>query len=191
MPATTPLVGAALICSAVVGCGLAPVALADTAVPLPELSGRWTYAAKLSDDARQRVREGMERPPRRGLGPLEGVPVGPGDSTLLQAVFEPAEELTITQAAGELVIDETYGRRRTLRPDGRKRKSENGSAETKAEWREARLVVETKDREGRLKLVEAWELSASRERLIVEVKVERRVGSRLVLRRVYERALAR
>jgi hypothetical protein len=189
MPATTRLLRTALISLAVASPGGASPAPSGPVVP-PDLSGRWSYSAQLSDDARQKLREGMARESPHGLGPLGGVPVGPGSSTLLQQVFEPAEELTITQAAGEVVIDEEYGRRRALHPDGRKRKSENGSAETKVEWREGRLVVDTRDREG-LKLVEAWELSASRERLIVEVKVERRVGPKLLLRRVYERALPR
>ena len=91
------------------------------------------------------------------------------------------------KSAPEIVIDESYGRRRALHTDGKKHKTENGTAEVKAEWRPGRLVIQTKDREGR-RIVESWELSASRDRLIVEVKLEAGIGPKVVLKRVYERA---
>jgi len=163
-----------------------PLLAGETAAQRPDFSGRWTYSATLSDDARQRMYEAVDRE-RGRFGPAGGVPLGPAGSGMLEPVFQPAEELTIAQSALEIVIDESYGRRRVLHTDGRKYKTENGSAELRAEWRQDRLLVQTKDREGR-KVVESWSLSASRSRLIAEVKLELGLGPKLLLKRVYERA---
>jgi hypothetical protein len=173
-------------------------ALADEpAAAAPDFSGRWALSRTLSDDALQKLHEAMAH--ARGFGPggeATGLVVGGSYSDLLdgeqlresmQAILEPADELTVTQSGSELVFDETFGRRRSLHPDGRKYKTENGTAEVKCAWKLSRLVVETKSDRGR-KLVESWELSANRSRLIVEAKIEGRILPPLLLKRVYERA---
>jgi hypothetical protein len=189
MPKRVLRTKAALLLLGLVALGRTLLLAGEAAATRPDFSGRWTYNVTLSDDARQAMYEAVDRDRLRGLGPAGGVPLGPAGSGMLEPVFEPADELTITQSAVEVVIDESYGRRRALHTDGKKHKTENGTAELKAEWRQDRLLVETRDRAGQ-KLVESWQLSASRERLIVEVKVEGRIGPKLLLKRVYERARA-
>jgi hypothetical protein len=186
----------ALLLAASVGLGGRPAVAGDAVAPHPDFSGRWTYNKALSDDARQKIHEA--RAGRRGLGdqqwgaaarpdfgPMPGTP-GEDLHESMRAVLEPADEITLTQSAPEIVADELFGRRRTLHPDGRKYKTENGTAEIKAEWEQGRLLIETKGRSGR-KLVESWTLSTSGERLIVEVKIDGGRAPALFLKRVYER----
>ncbi len=135
----------------------------------------------------------------RGPGGPDLAPGGPGDvagpgpdqgggGEAVQAIFEPAEELTIAQSPAEIVVDERFGRSRTLHPDGRKRKAENGTAEIKAEWKEGKLTVET--RSARRKVDESWELSATGSRLFLSVKLAGGFGPPLSLKRVYDRTPA-
>jgi hypothetical protein len=193
-------ISGALLLASLVGLGRLPALAGEPAAQRPDLTGRWAYNKTLSDDARQKLHEAMARD--RGFGPggsgmsgggyLGPVP-GTGGEELhesMQALFEPAEELTVTQSEPEIVMEETYGRRRSLRPDGRKYKTENGTAQLKAEWKQGRLLVETKSGSGR-KLVESWELSANRNRLIVEVRIEGGYGPALLLKRAYERSFPR
>ena len=176
---------------------------AKASVAAPDLSGRWLLNKDLSDDAHEKVRQSMERP-RGGFGPGPstigagsagggrlGLPPptagddDPGDS--MQAVFNPAEELSIYQGQPEIVIDEKFSRRRTLHADGRKYKSDNGTSELKTEWKESRLVVETRGFRGR-KTTETWELNTTGKRLTALVKLESGYGKPVIIKRVYERA---
>jgi hypothetical protein len=61
----------------------------------------------------------------------------------MRPLFDVTEEMTITDADPDIVVLEMDGRLRTLRPDGRKRKSDGGDAEVKTRWDKERLVVET------------------------------------------------
>ncbi len=174
------------------------------------LSGRWLYNREASDDARQKMREGMES----GGGPGGGGMGGPGGGGMggrggmgrggamgpppggmddddatgsMHAIFEPAEEIAVTQTATEVSVDERYGRTRRLHPDGKKYKTENGTSEIKTAWKEGRLVVETKRDRGTA-VTETWELVPGGSRIIVNVKLQGGFGPAVELKRVYDRA---
>ncbi len=154
-----------------------------------DLAGRWTYDARLSDDARQKMREAMERRQPRERdprGPDPGGPVGslPDDQEAMRPILEPTEALTITQSEREVAIDETFGRSRTLRPDGKERKADNGTSEVKVRWKNGSLVVETRRDRGR-KIVETWQRSVDGTRLTATYRIERPSGPALTLKRVY------
>jgi hypothetical protein len=161
-----------------------------------DISGRWVYKPELSDDAREKMREGGEG--RGGPGGEMGAPggrMGPPprgmgeDDTResLRAIFEPAEELTITQSGAEIAIDEKYARMRRLHPDGKKYKTDNGASEIKTSWKEGKLLIETKGARGG-GVVETWELVPDHSRIIVNVKMEGGFGPSVALKRIYDRA---
>jgi hypothetical protein len=172
-----------------------------------DLSGRWTLNVRLSDDAREKMREATEDRRGSGMGggsPMggragggrTGPPPGSGDDRreAMRAILEPAEQLTITHGApstgsasgSEIVVEEAFGRTRTLHPDGRKYKTENGTAEIRTRFKDGRLLVETQSARGR-KVTETWELVPDRSRLIVNVRLEGGFGGALALKRVYDR----
>ncbi len=183
------------------------------------LSGRWLYNRDASDDARQKMREGMEGgggPGGAGMGgPGGGGMGGPGGGGMggrgggmgrggamgpppggmddddardsMHAIFEPAEEIAVTQTATEVSVDEKYGRTRRLHPDGKKYKTENGTSEIKTAWKEGRLVVETKRDRG-TGVTETWDLVPGGSRIIVNVKLQGGFGPAVELKRVYDRA---
>jgi hypothetical protein len=162
------------------------------------LSGRWMYNREASDDARQKMREGTEGrggPGGGGMGGRGGGPMGPppdgmGDDDAresMRAIFEPAEELAVTQTATEVAIDEKFGRTRRLHPDGKKYKTENGTSEIKTSWKEGKLVVETKRDRG-TGVIETWELVPDASRIIVNVKMQGGFGPSVTLKRIYDRA---
>ncbi len=105
----------------------------------------------------------------------------------MRAIFEPAEEIAVTQTATEVSVDEKYGRTRRLHPDGKKYKTENGTSEIKTAWKEGRLVVETKRDRGTA-VTETWELVPGGSRIIVNVKLQGGFGAAVELKRVYDRA---
>jgi hypothetical protein len=192
-----------------------------------DLSGRWVYNRELSDDARKKMREGMEgRGGPGGGGPGGGGTGGPGGGGMggpggggmggrggggmggpggqmgpppggmggdddaresMRAIFEPAEELAVTQAGTEIGIDEKFGRTRRLHPDGKKYKTDNGASEIKTSWKEGKLLVETKGTRGG-GVVETWELVPDGSRIIVMVKMEGGFGPSVALKRIYDRA---
>jgi hypothetical protein len=105
----------------------------------------------------------------------------------MRSVFEPAEELAVTQAGAEITIDEKFGRTRRLHPDGKKYKTDNGASEIKTSWKEGKLLVETKRARGG-GVFETWELVPDRSRIIVMVKMEGGFGPSVTLKRIYDRA---
>jgi hypothetical protein len=206
MRAVVITISGALGCFAVAG--FAPARAAAVEEPkavaaAPDLSGRWLLNKDLSDDAHEKVRQSMERP-RGGYGPGPST-IGPGSAgggrlglppptagdddpgESMQAIFNPAEELSIYQGQPDIVIDEKFSRRRTLHADGRKYKADNGSSEVKTAWKESRLVVETRGFRGR-KTTETWELNTTGTRLTALVKLESGYGKPVTIKRVYEKA---
>ncbi len=190
------------------------------------LSGRWVYNREASDDARQKMRDGMDGrggpggapggggpggggpggggmggPGGGGMGGAGGAgmgrggamgppPAGMGDDDAqesMRAIFEPAEEIAVTQTATEVSVDEKYGRTRRLHPDGKKYKTENGISEMRTTWKEGKLVVETKRDRG-TGVTETWELVPDASRIIVNVKMQGGFGPGVELKRVYDRA---
>ena len=130
----------------------------------------------------------------RGGGMGRGGPMGPPGGMddddareSMHAIFEPAEEIAVTQTGTEVSIDEKYGRTRRLHPDGKKYKTENGTSEIKTSWKDGRLVVETRRDRG-TGVTETWELVPDRSRIIVNVKMQGGFGPGVELRRIYDRA---
>jgi hypothetical protein len=122
------------------------------------------------------------------MGPPPGGMGGDDDAReSMRAIFEPAEELAVTQAGTEIGIDEKFGRTRRLHPDGKKYKTDNGASEIKTSWKEGKLLVETKGTRGG-GVVETWELVPDRSRIIVMVRMEGGFGPRVELKRIYDRA---
>jgi hypothetical protein len=177
------------------------------------LTGRWTYNKELSDDAHAKLRDAMGRQGPGGGRPMgpggggapDGGMGGPGGMAApgerggppgagandeareaMRAILEPAEQLTVTQSDAELTIDEKYARMRRLHPDGKKYKTDNGTAEIRSYWKAGRLVVETKRPRGTT--LESWELVPDASRLIVNVRLEGGLGPKLELKRIYDRA---
>ena len=110
---------------------------------------------------------------------------GPGEA--MRAILDPAERLSIEQGSLEIVFEEEFGRRRALRVDGRKRKADNGMSEITAGWKEGRLVVETRAARGG-RTSESWELSEKEQRLTCTIRLEGRLGGKVTIARVYDRA---
>jgi hypothetical protein len=188
---------------------------AKVAPATADLSGRWVFNRELSDDAREKMREGMERgggpgggrPPGGGGGmggPGGGGTGGPGGGgrmgpppggmggdddprEAMRAIMEPSEELTIAQTEAEIEVEEKFGATRRLHPDGKRYKTDNGTSEIKAFWKQGQLVVETKRARGG-RVVETWERIPDGSRLIVNVKIEGGFGPGLSLKRIYDRA---
>jgi hypothetical protein len=173
-----------------------------------DLSGRWVYNRELSDDAREKMREGQEGRGRPGGGPGGGGLGGPGRGgnvgrvapppagidededdarESMRAILEPAEELAIVQRASEITIDERFGRMRRLHPDGKQYKTDNGASELKASWKEGKLLVETRQTRGG-SVIETWDKILDGTRLVVNVKIEGSFGSGVTLKRTYDRA---
>lgn len=210
MTVRTVLLSCALVLSTGVASGPRPIRADDKPAAAPvavDLSGRWTFNRELSDDAREKMREGMERgggpgggrPPGGGggmggpggggrMGPPPGGTGGDDDPRqAMRAIMEPAEELTIAQTAAEIALEERFGTTRHLHPDGKKYKTDNGASEIKTSWKEGRLIVETKPARGG-RVVETWERIPDGSRLIVNVKMEGGFGPGLSLKRIYDRA---
>lgn len=201
MRAVLIAISGALGCFAAAGLAPAPAAADEKpkATAAPDLSGRWLLNKDLSDDAHQKVRQSMERP-RGGYGPgtigpssggagrLGLPPPAAGDDSdeSLHAILDPADELSIYQGQPEIVIDEKFSRRRTLHADGQKYKADNGASEVKAEWKEGRLVVETRGFRGR-KTTETWELNTTGKRLTALYKLASSNGPPVTVKRVYDR----
>ena len=170
-----------------------------------DLSGRWLYDRRQSDDAREKMREARERRgSRRGPGSggsggpaRRGEVYGPGPRDLasedgpptMRAVFEPADEITITQTGREVAIDEKFGQLRRLHPDGRKYKTDNGMSEVKTSWKDGQLQVETRHSRG-TKVVEHWRLAPDGTHLLVRIRMQGAFGPRVEIRHVYQRAVA-
>jgi hypothetical protein len=178
----------------------------------PDFTGRWTFNAEKSDDARAKLRaaaDGGRRgefggpgrggpmggglPPGGGRGgPMGGMGGGPpvADMEAMRAamddVLEPAAALTVTQGDPELIAVRDDGRVLRLYTDGRKAKERNGTVERKTRWDGSRLVSEVKLQDGR-KLTEVWILAADGRELRSSVKLELGRGE-LVVDRVYDLA---
>jgi hypothetical protein len=208
MAARTVLLSGALVLSSGVVAGPGAIRADEkpkVAAVSVDLSGDWVFNSGLSDDARQKMREGLEkaagsgagRPPGGGAGgsgggARGGPPPGalggdddPGEA--MRGLLEPAEELTIIQTPAQVAMEEKFGETRRLHPDGKKYKTDNGSAEVKAFWKDGQLVVETR-RGPAGRVVETWERVPDGSQLIVSVKVEGGFGPSLTLKRVWDRA---
>jgi hypothetical protein len=158
--------------------------------PEIDLSGRYALNKPLSDDARQKMREAMER----GGGPGAGrFGAKASDSAAgpeaMRSLLEPAEEIVVSQSPSDITIEEVFGRLRRLHPDGKKYKTDNGNGDIRSYWKDGKLRVETRGARG-ASVAETWERVPDGSRLIVVVRVEVGPGGKLELKRIYDRAEA-
>jgi hypothetical protein len=100
-------------------------------------------------------------------------------------LFNPPQQLTVTQTAAEIAILDQDGLMRALHPDGKGYKSGTGEDEVKTRWESDHLVVETKTKSG-TKLTETYGLAAEKHRMTVVLNVEGGSRPALSVRRVYD-----
>jgi hypothetical protein len=168
----------AALVGVVFGPPLASAGERPTAAPAPDLSGLWKFNKELSVDQQPKTGARIEN-----KGEASGSQPGNGP----EASGDPADTLTITQAGLEIVVQYPNGQARNLYPNGKTYKTDDGAADIKSQWSEGRLVVEKKSVSG-WRLVETWQLTPDRGRLLVEQHLEGGKRPKLALKRVYDRA---
>ena len=188
-----------------------------------DLSGEWTLNADLSASPRQseegrRTGGGGRGRGGSGGGGRGGFPGGFGGGggrggfgggrssgdvertreqmqEAQRLLADPPTSMVMTYADPKLVIAAADGRTRTLYPDKRKQKTNNGNAEVQTRWDDDRIVAETKF--GSIKVIETYVLAMDGQQLIVTAKMDipdrgrGRDRSRPELRRVYDRVLGK
>jgi hypothetical protein len=102
----------------------------------------------------------------------------------VRSVVDPPLELKVTQSATEVDVEDMAGKKRTLYPDGKKYKADDGKAEVKSSWHEGSLRVETRTSHGG-SVTETWERAPDGSRLTVNLKIDGRFG-KVELKRVYD-----
>jgi hypothetical protein len=102
----------------------------------------------------------------------------------MQAFFEPAQEMTITDTTAEITLFEKDGAIRVLHADGEKHKTDNGNGDVKTRREKDKLVVETENAGGG-KLTEVFSLSADGKELTNNLRLQGRFGN-VDVRRVYD-----
>lgn len=175
---------------------LAASASAPETAPRPNLTGRWVLDKERSEEPKPQRARGGAMPPGRGQGEDEGMPGGgPGGGrfpgrpgadprVLMEEILEPAGTLLITEDGTDLVI-ESGDRVLRLRPDGKVWKRENGAVETKAEWKLADLVAESRMTGGGPKLTATYSRASEARELVVTLKMDPTTGPPVTARRVY------
>ncbi len=178
------------------------------------LVGHWKLNPELSEDAREKMREagswrraggmggggGMGRPGgwggggmgggggwgRRGggRGGQEGDPSTASDDNRMRRVgVVGATDLTVTGIEPDVVVALSEDVKRTLHPDGKKYDAANGGEE-KTQWKDARLVVETKSERGEVK--ETWSVSPQTKQLTINLEIHRASGPSVSVKRVFD-----
>jgi hypothetical protein len=130
-------------------------------------------------------------PPRRG--PRGGGERGERPEAVTgRGLLEASEVLIIELGEGKVTLRPGTGRERTLETGGKKHETETpgGKLETKAQWKDTRLIVESKHDRG-IETEESYETSADGRTMTVSVKAQGRgLGRPVTLHRVYEQAEA-
>jgi hypothetical protein len=129
---------------------------------------------------------GGGRPGGMGGGQRPG---GPGGMRM-RALLDPPQTLIITGNDAELTLDGGDGILVRLSIDGRRYKPEGGNIETKAEWKGAKLLVETKPTEGSGKTTTTYSLAPETGRLQIVTRIEGPMGDAISVKRVYDPAPA-
>jgi len=168
----------------------------DTAAR-PNLTGRWVLDKDRSEERKPpEGRGGRGAPGRRpredgtqgggpGGGRFSGGRPGADPRVLLQEILEPAQTLLITEDGTDLVIESGGERVLRLRPDGKVWKRENGTVETKAEWKGAELVAVSRMAGGGPKLTATYARAPVAREIVVTLEIDPPTGPPLTARRVY------
>ena len=185
-----------------------------TATPAGSFVGHWTLNAGKSEDARQKMRDarggssggGGEPGGRHGGGGMggrsgggghwgggQGGPGGGGSRgqgegarpAAMEALFEPATELTIQASENGIDLVPSNQSIRSLHPDGKKYKADAGSTEVTSRFDGTALVVESKTAHGS-KLVETFRVDEAQHQLVVVAQMEGGRGPAISVTRVYD-----
>ena len=180
--------------------------------PPAALAGRWKLNAELSEDAQAKLAKAGEsrkdsQPKQeapaadaerqgsgRGGGGHRGAGGGGGHGSVPAPDDDPRgpqktdqpQSLTITQTELEVVIEEKPGQGRSLYPNGKTYKADEGASEVRTAWKEGALVSEKKNVRG-WRLTETWRLDPDGKRLLVEQHLEGGSRPRVSIKRVYDR----
>ncbi|HUL77094.1 MAG TPA: hypothetical protein VL691_07500, partial [Vicinamibacteria bacterium] len=206
--------GAALAVACGVALGPRPAAAAEESKgSAADLSGHWKVNKALSDDVQGKPGTSPEgesgheaSAPRAGAdaalqGPRSGrgshgsagsrtsrpsVPAPDDDPRGPQKVAEAGETLTITQTEVEIAVVDKTGQARSLYPNGKTYKADDGASDVRSYWKDGSLVVEKKNVRG-WRLTETWQLAPDRSRLTVVWHLEGGSRPKSNLKRVYDR----
>jgi hypothetical protein len=204
--------GVALVVAAGAGFGPSARAAERPGAGAVDLSGQWSFNKQLSDDQQSKLPTSGERrhdldssgpgagdaadgeePGRGGGGAHGGGKAAPPVATVdddprgPRQAAEPGATLTITQTQAEIVVQEGPGQPRSLYPNGRTYKADDGASDIRSQWKDGALVVEKKNTRG-WRLTETWRLAPDGKRLTLDWRLEGGSRPRVSLRRVYDRA---
>jgi len=154
------------------------------APPRPDLTGSWVLDRARSEEPRPGAR-GVGRAPGRSSGPRAKAPLPGGEPLGLAQDFAPCETLVITAEGADLLIESGEGRVLRLRPDGRSWKRENGTVETRAEWKGAELRAESRMARGAGKLVVVYSRPTEAREIVVSLTLDDADGVAQNAHRVY------
>lgn len=173
------------------------------APPLPNLSGQWHLNKDVSDDPQQKLHPdseggsggsgsgGSSGSGGRGFGGRRGRRGSSGDDgsgTPGPSLFEGRATLTIRHQEPELRITDGAGRERVIYTDGREVEEERsfgGTTKVQARWKDGHVEVTSKPEHGP-KTVETYAIAADGTQLTVTTQIDRRRGSAVTIRSVYD-----
>ncbi len=121
---------------------------------------------------------------RGGHGGEQGDPSTAADDNRMRRVgIVAANEISVTGIEPDVVVALSEDVKRTLHPDGKKYDAANGGEE-KTQWKDARLVVETKSERGEVK--ETWSVSPQTKQLTINLEIHRASGPSVSVKRVFD-----
>ena len=174
---------------------------------VPDLSGRWKLNKELSDAAasastdsqgargpsQPKAGADLQTPGRGGHGAAGArtsrptVPRPDDDPRGPAQAADAGETLTITQTDLEIAVLDKAGQARSLYPNGKTYKADEGASEVRSQWKDGSLLVEKKNVSG-WRATETWQVAPDRSRLTVVVRIEGGSRPRATVKRVFDRA---
>jgi len=130
---------------------------------------------------------GTGGPGGRGSGGPRGEGGPPGGSAM-RALVEAPQALTITGTDAEMTFDGGDGALLRIHVDGKSYDREGGELKTRAEWKDAALVVVTTPKQGEMKVTTTYVLRAEKRKLEVTSKLSGR--TEVSVKRVYDAVAA-
>lgn len=106
----------------------------------------------------------------------------------MRALIDAPAMLTITGTDAEMTFDGGDGELLRIHVDGKSYDREGGELKTRAEWKDAALVVVTTPKQGELKVTTTYVLRAEKRKLEVVSKISGRTD--VSIRRVYDAVAA-
>lgn len=113
---------------------------------------------------------------------------GPPGGSAMRALIDAPAMLTITGTDAEMTFDGGDGELLRIHVDGKSYDREGGELKTRAEWKDAALVVVTTPKQGELKVTTTYVLRAEKRKLEVVSKISGRTD--VSIRRVYDAVAA-